>query len=73
MTLKELAKQYRDSADTLRAREEEIKRQLKAHELMWNLAAEARLKALREERYDLIHTAYYLENYYSHRDGAAIG
>ena len=68
MTLKELAVQYRESAQILKNREEFIKEQIKKGEIQDDLDSMMRLKFLREERYDLIKTANYLENYYSHRE-----
>lgn len=67
MTLKELADEYRESALRLQKREEFIKRQVKTGALEDSLDTQTRLKYLREERYDALNVANYLENYYSHR------
>ncbi|MGN0661324.1 MAG: hypothetical protein ACI4JX_06350 [Oscillospiraceae bacterium] len=64
MTLKELAVQYRQSAYLLKQREDEIKRQVKQSMLTIETDTELRLRLLRQERYELLKTAAYLDSYY---------
>lgn len=64
MTLKELAVQYRQSAYLLKQREDEIKRQVKQSMLTIETDTEFRLRLLRQERYELLKTAAYLDSYY---------
>ena len=64
MTLKELAVQYRQSAYLLKQREDEIKRQVKQSMLTIETDTELRLRLLRQERYELLKIAAYLDSYY---------
>lgn len=64
MTLKDLAVQYRQSAYLLKQREDEIKRQVKQSMLTIETDTELRLRLLRQERYELLKIAAYLDSYY---------
>ena len=64
ITLKELAVQYRQSAYLLKQREDEIKRQVKQSMLTIETDTELRLRLLRQERYELLKIAAYLDSYY---------
>lgn len=66
MTLTQLVAEYRESADRLKKREEEIKKQIKSGEIKNNSDTQLRLKTLRQERYDAIKTAYHIERVYLH-------
>ena len=72
MTLTQLAKEYRQSADKLKKRENEIKAEIKKGTLKNNIDTQFRLKTLREERYDAIKTAVYLENYYLKKENEVV-
>lgn len=71
MTLKQLAKQYKDTAQSLLIREEYIKSEIKNGRIKNNIDAQNRIMVLREERYQALETANYLENYYAHRESAS--
>lgn len=64
MTLKDLAVQYRQSSYLLKQREDEIKRQVKQSMLTIETDTELRLRLLRQERYELLKIAAYLDSYY---------
>lgn len=64
VTLKELAKEYRQSADKLLEREKELKQEVRKRKLRDDWDFQLRINLLREERYELLKTAAYLDTYY---------
>lgn len=67
MTLTQLVAEYRESANRLKKREEEIKKQIKSGEIKNNSDTQLRIKTLRIERYDALKTAYHIERVYLHK------
>lgn len=68
MTLKQLADEYRKSADKLKKREAELKQLIKRGKIKNDIDIQTRIRLLQDERYEAIKTANYLETYYSHRE-----
>ena len=48
-----------------------IKSKIKKGRIKNNIDAQNRIMVLREERYQALETANYLENYYAHRESAS--